>query len=70
MMEKLYNAAEQYELDMVKGNYRSFLGEGESRLFVDKAISLNGEDYGKVLHDNMRASLFSMSAYPLSALMG
>ena len=27
MIEKLYCTAEQYELDIVKGNYRSFLGK-------------------------------------------
>ena len=47
MMEKLYNAAEQNELDIVKGNYRSFLGEGGARLFVEKAVSLNQEEIGR-----------------------
>lgn len=68
MMEKLYNAAEQYELDMVKGNYRSFLGEGESRLFVDKAISLNGEDYGKVLDPQSDNRYFGWDMYTWTGL--
>lgn len=68
MMEKLYDTAEQYELDMVKGNYRSFLGEGESRLFADKAVSLNREDYGKVINPQSDNRFFGWDMYTWTGL--
>lgn len=63
MMEKLHDTAEQYELDLVKGNYRSFLGEGDSRLFVDKAVSLNREDYCKVINPQSDNRFFGWDMY-------
>lgn len=68
MMEKLYDTAEKYELDMVKGNYRSFLGEGESRLFADKAVSLNREDYGKVINPQSDNRFFGWDMYTWTGL--
>lgn len=68
MMEKLYNTAEQYDLDIVKGNYRSFLGEGESRLCADKAISLNQEDYGKVINPQSDNRFFGWDMYTWTGL--
>lgn len=68
MMEKLYDTAERYELDIVKGNYRSFLGEGESRLFADKAISLNQEDYGKVIDPRSDNRFFGWDMYTWTGL--
>ena len=68
MMEKLYNAAEQNELDIVKGNYRSFLGEGGARLFVEKAVSLNQEDYGKVIDPQSDNRFFGWDMYTWTGL--
>jgi len=68
MMEKLYRAAEQYGLDMVKGNYRSFMGEGGSRLYVDKAISLRSEDYEKVINPQADNRYFGWDMYTWTGL--
>lgn len=68
MMEKLYNAAEQHNLDIVKGNYRSFLGEGKSRLFADKAVSLHPEDYGKVINPQSDNRFFGWDMYTWTGL--
>ena len=68
MIEKLYCTAEQYELDIVKGNYRSFLGKRESRLFVDKAISLNQEDYGKIINPQSDNRFFGWDMYTWTGL--
>lgn len=63
MMEKLYHTAEKYELDMVKGNYRAFLGDGTSRLFVDKAVSLHSEDYEKIINPKTDNRYFGWDMY-------
>lgn len=68
MMEKLYDTAERYELDMVKGNYRSFLGEGSSRLFVEKSISLNQDDYGTVIDPRSDNRFFGWDMYTWTGL--
>lgn len=68
MMEKLYNLAEEYDLDMVKGNYRTFLGEGSSRLFVDKSISLDSDDYDKVIDPRTDNRYFGWDMYTWTGL--
>lgn len=68
MMEKLYQTAKEYDLDMVKANYRSFLGEGEERLFVDKSISLNREDYEKVIDPRLDNRFFGWDMYTWTGL--
>lgn len=68
MMEKLYRTAVEYDLDMVKANYRSFLGEEDERLFVDKSISLNGEDYGKVIDPRLDNRFFGWDMYTWTGL--
>ncbi len=68
MMEKLYHTAVEYDLDMVKANYRSFLGEGDARLFVDKSISLNREDYGKVIDPRLDNRFFGWEMYTWTGL--
>ena len=68
MMEKLYDTAEQHGLDIVKGNYRSFLGEGASRLFVDKNVSLNREDYDKVIDPQSDNRFFGWDMYTWTGL--
>ena len=68
MMEKLYQKAKEYDLDIVKGNYRSFLGEGDSRLFVDKAISLNRGDYEKVIDPQLDNCCFGWDMYTWTGL--
>ena len=68
MMEKLYNLAEEYDLDMVKGNYRTFLGEGDSRLFVDKAISLDSNDYNKIIDPRTDNRYFGWDMYTWTGL--
>jgi len=68
MMERLYQTAREYDLDMVKANYRSFLGEGGSRLFVDKSISLNKEDYEKVMDPQLDNRLFGWDMYTWTGL--
>lgn len=68
MMEKLYHTAVRYDLDMVKANYRSFLGEGNGRLFVNKSISLNSEDYEKVIDPQMDNRFFGWDMYTWTGL--
>jgi glycosyltransferase involved in cell wall biosynthesis len=68
MMEKLYQTAAAYDLDMVKANYRSFLGEGDARLFVDKSISLDGEDYEKVIDPRSDNRFFGWDMYTWTGL--
>ncbi len=68
MMEKLYDAAVRYDLDMVKGNYRSFLGEGKARLFAEKAVSLCGEDYEKVIDPRSDNRYFGWDMYTWTGL--
>ncbi len=68
MIERLYETAKEYDLDMVKANYRSFLGEGDLRLFVDKSISLNREDYEKVMDPQSDNRLFGWDMYTWTGL--
>ncbi len=68
MMEKLYDAVVRYDLDMVKGNYRSFLGEGKTRLFAEKAVSLCGEDYEKVIDPRSDNRYFGWDMYTWTGL--
>lgn len=68
MMASLYDTAEKYSLDIVKGNYRAFLGEGDSRLFVDKSISLKPEDYGKVIDPKTDNCYFGWDMYTWTGL--
>ena len=68
MIEKLYNIAEKFDLDMVKGNYRTFLGDGDSRLFVDKSISLDGNDYDRVIDPRTDNRYFCWDMYTWTGL--
>lgn len=68
MMEKLYQKAVEHDLDMVKANYRSFLGQGEARLFVDKSVSLYREDYEKVIDPRMDNRFFGWDMYTWTGL--
>lgn len=68
MMEKLYQTAVKYDVDMVKANYRSFLGEGDSRLFVDKLVSLNRDDYEKVMDPRLDNRFFGWDMYTWTGL--
>lgn len=68
MMEKLYQTAMKYDVDMVKANYRSFLGEGDARLFVDKSISLSREDYEKVIDPRLDNRFFGWDMYTWTGL--
>ena len=47
--ECLYNCAVRYHTDIVKGNYKAFTGEGTERICALKAVSLNKEDYNRVI---------------------
>ena len=68
MMEKLYQTAKEHDLDMVKANYRSFLGDGDSRLFVNKSISLDKEDYEKVIDPQSDNRFFGWDMYTWTGL--
>ena len=50
MLEKLYDVAERTGVDFVKSNFSSFIGEGDKRYDFPKTVSLNPDDYEKVLN--------------------
>ncbi len=50
MYEKLYNIAKENNCDIVKGDYESFSGNGDERLYVHHNILGHPEKYEKVLH--------------------
>lgn len=68
MMDRLYDTAEKYDLEVVKGNFRTFLGERGSRLFVDKAVSLNPDDYEKVINPQTDNRYFSWDMHTWTGL--
>ncbi len=49
MLEKMYNIAEETEVDFVKANFSSFIGSGDNRYDFPKTVSLDFTDYGRVL---------------------
>lgn len=63
MLEKLYDLAEAYDLDMAKGNYYSFLGTDQERSYVPKAISLCSNDYEKVINPQTDNRYFGWDMY-------
>lgn len=50
MFERLYNCAVVHDTDIVKANYKSFTGDGAKRIYALKAVSLDMNDYNRVIN--------------------
>ena len=50
MLEKLYDTAEKTGVDFVKSNFSSFIGDEDNRYDFPKTVSLNPDDYEKILN--------------------
>ena len=63
MMEKLYRAAEETEVDFVKANYSAFLGEGNSRFDFYKSTSALPGDYERIIDPQRDNHCFGWMMY-------
>lgn len=61
--ERLYTHAARYHTDIVKGNYKAFTGEGKERIYALKAVSLNKEDYNRVIDLQESNRFFNWDMY-------
>lgn len=58
MLEELYELAEKYDLEVLKTDSRSFIGDGDDRVFTDRSVLPEKDKglYGKVIssRENLR----------------
>ncbi len=58
MYEDLYNAAKEYDLDLVKADFYRFRYEGDTHIFLYTRLSDNPQDYNTVFRPMDRLSSF------------
>ena len=63
MFERLYEYATKYNTDIVKGNYKAFTGNGKERIYAWKAVSLDQEDYNRVINLQENSRYFKWDMY-------